>query len=167
VVSPARVVALLFTDLVGSTALLERLGDDVAEKLRRTHFSLVRRAVSAAGGNEVKTLGDGLMAVFSSPVQATRCAVDVQRTIDEYNRGQAVGHELHLRVGLHAGEPIEDEGDFHGTSVVIARRLCDAAQGGQILASQLVAGLVGSRGGPLRRVPGRADQERANAIDAP
>ena len=146
-VSSARVVALLFTDLVGSTAILQRLGDDLAEKLRRTHFSIIRRAVEAAGGQEVKTLGDGLMAVFASPVQATQCAVDVQRAIDEHNRGQEAGQELHLRVGLHAGEPIEDEGDFHGTAVVVARRLCDKAQGGQILASGLVAGLIGSRGG--------------------
>jgi class 3 adenylate cyclase/DNA-binding CsgD family transcriptional regulator len=151
--STAPVVALLFTDLVGSTELLQRLGDDLAEEVRRAHFSLVRRAVKAAGGSEVKTLGDGLMAVFTSPVQATRCAVDVQQAIDDHNRHQALGQELRLRVGLHAGEPIEDEGDFHGTAVVVARRLCDVAQGGQILASELVAGLVGSRGGfRFRRV---------------
>jgi class 3 adenylate cyclase/DNA-binding CsgD family transcriptional regulator len=146
-VCAARVVALLFTDLVGSTELLQRLGDDAAEELRHVHFSLVRQALNAAGGDEVKTLGDGLMAVFSSPVQAARCAVDVQRAVEEHNRKQTAGRELHLRVGLHAGEPIEDEGDFHGTSVVVARRLCDVARGGQILASELLAGLVGSRGG--------------------
>jgi class 3 adenylate cyclase/DNA-binding CsgD family transcriptional regulator len=147
----------LFTDLVGSTAILQRLGDDEAEQLRRAHFSILRRALKGAGGQEVKTLGDGLMAVFASPVQATQCAVDVQRAIEEHNRGQAPGQELLLRVGLHAGEPIQDEGDFHGTAVVVARRLCDAARGGQILASELVAGLVGSRGtfyfrpvGPLK-----------------
>ena len=151
VVSSAPVVALLFTDVVGSTAMLQRLGDDVAEKVRRAHFSLVRRAIETAGGQEVKTLGDGLMAVFGSPVQAVGCAVDVQRAIEEHNRDQAAGHQLRLRVGLHAGEPIEEEGDFHGTAVVIARRLCDAAQGGQILASELVTGLVGSRGGFLFR----------------
>jgi class 3 adenylate cyclase/DNA-binding NarL/FixJ family response regulator len=146
-VSSARVVTLLFTDLVGSTELLQRLGDDAAEELRQVHFSLVRQALTAAGGDEVKTLGDGLMAAFASPVQAAGCAVEVQRAIEEHNRKEVPGQELHLRVGLHAGEPIEEEGDFHGTSVVVARRLCDAAQGGQILASELVAGLVGSRGG--------------------
>src|SRR5947199_1469555 len=109
--SSAGVVALLFTDLVGSTALLQRLGDDAAEELRRRHFSLVHRAVTEAGGSEVKTLGDGMMAVFSSPVQAVRCAVEVQRAIEDHNRKQAPGQELHLRVGLHAGEPIADEGD--------------------------------------------------------
>ncbi len=141
------VMTLLFTDLVGSTELLQRLGDDAAEELRRVHFSLVRRALAAAGGNEVKTLGDGLMAAFTSPVQAARGAVEVQRAIEEHNVDQPPGRELHLRVGLHAGEPIEDEGDFHGTAVVVARRLCDKARGGQILASELVAGLIGSRGG--------------------
>ena len=141
------VMTLLFTDLVGSTELLQRLGDDAAEELRRVHFSLVRRALAAAGGDEVKTLGDGLMAAFTSPVQAARGAVDVQRAIEEHNLEQPPERELHLRVGLHAGEPIEDEGDFHGTAVVVARRLCDKAQGGQILASDLVAGLIGSRGG--------------------
>lgn len=141
------VMTLLFTDLVGSTELLQRLGDDAAEELRLVHFSLVRRALTAAGGNEVKTLGDGLMAVFTSPVQAARGAVEVQRAIDGHNLDQPPGRALHLRVGLHAGEPIEDEGDFHGTAVVVARRLCDKAQGGQILASDLVAGLIGSRGG--------------------
>jgi class 3 adenylate cyclase/DNA-binding CsgD family transcriptional regulator len=152
-VCSGRVVTLLFTDLVGSTELLQRLGDDDAEKLRQVHFSLVRRALTAAGGDEVKTLGDGLMAVFTSPVQAAGCAVEVQRAIEEHNRNQVPGQELHLRVGLHAGEPIEEEGDFHGTSVVVARRLCDVAQGGQILASELLAGLVGSRGGlHFRRV---------------
>lgn len=141
------VMTLVFTDLVGSTELLQRLGDDAAEELRRVHFSLVRRALAAAGGDEVKTLGDGLMAAFTSPVQAARGAVEVQRAIDEHNLEQPPERELHLRVGLHAGEPIEDEGDFHGTAVVVARRLCDKARGGQILASDLVAGLIGSRGG--------------------
>ncbi|HEX6382721.1 MAG TPA: adenylate/guanylate cyclase domain-containing protein, partial [Acidimicrobiia bacterium] len=140
-------MTLLFTDLVGSTELLQRLGDDAAEELRRVHFSLVRQALAAAGGEEVKTLGDGLMAAFTSPVQAARGAVDVQRAIEEHNLDQPPERELHLRVGLHAGEPIEDEGDFHGTAVVVARRLCDKARGGQILASDLVAGLIGSRGG--------------------
>jgi hypothetical protein len=85
-VGSARVVTLLFTDLVGSTELLQRLGDDAAEELRHVHFSLVRQALTTAGGDEVKTLGDGLMAVFASPVQAVRCAVEVQRAIEEHNR---------------------------------------------------------------------------------
>ena len=144
---PAGVLTILFTDLVGSTELLQRLGDDDAEELRRRHFARVREAVRSAGGDEVKTLGDGLMAAFTSPLQAISCAVHVQQDIHEQNRHEDPSRQLHLRIGLHAGEPIEDEGDFHGTSVVVARRLCDAAQSGQILVSELLAGLVGSRGG--------------------
>ncbi len=144
---PAGVLTILFTDLVGSTELLQRLGDDTAEELRRRHFSLVREAVRRAGGDEVKALGDGLMAAFTSPLQAISCAVQVQQAIQEQNRNEDPGRQLHLRIGLHAGEPIEDEGDFHGTSVVVASRLCDAAQSDQILASELLAGLIGSRGG--------------------
>ena len=64
------VVALLFTDLVGSTELLTRLGDDAADDLRRVHFGLLRAQLAATGGREVKTLGDGLMAVFASPLDA-------------------------------------------------------------------------------------------------
>ena len=142
----SALVTLLFTDLVASTELLARLGDDAAEEVRRAHFSLLRDAVAAAGGEEVKSLGDGLMVAFPSAVDALGCAVTVQRRVDEHNRRRA-GPALQVRVGLHAGEPVRDEGDFHGEAVVVAKRLCDQATGGQILTSELVAGLVGSRGG--------------------
>src|SRR2546426_6473760 len=83
-VSP--VVAVLFTDLVGSTERLDRLGDDAAEELRRVHFSLLRAAVVEAGGKEVKSLGNGLMVSFASPVEALTCAVAMQRAIAGHNR---------------------------------------------------------------------------------
>ena len=145
-VPAAGVVTFLFTDLVGSTELLDTLGDDAAEMLRRTYFSLLRRAVSAAGGDEVKNLGDGLMVSFSSPLAALRAAVEMQEAIAEHNR-TTTGARLSVRIGLHAGEPVRDEHDFFGTAVVIAKRLCDRAEGGQILSSALVADLVGTRGG--------------------
>jgi WD40 repeat protein/DNA-binding SARP family transcriptional activator len=139
----AGVVFVLFSDLAGSTELLERLGDDQAEELRRTHFRLLRGAVRDHGGREVKSLGDGLMVVFSSAVDAIECALDIQGSVGEHNRA---GREpLRVRVGLHVGEPIRHEDDFFGTSVVVARRLCDAAVPGQILASELVRDLVGPR----------------------
>ncbi len=147
----AGVVTFLFTDLVGSTELLDTLGDDAAETLRRTYFSLLRRAVSDADGDEVKNLGDGLMVVFSSPMNALRCATDIQQAIAVHNQ-EAPGARLVVRVGLHAGEPVRHEDDFFGTAVVIAKRLCDRAEGGQILASALVSELVGKRGG-FRFIP--------------
>ena len=142
----AGVVTLLFTDLVGSTRLLDELGDDAGEQLRRTHFRLLRDAVTAAGGEEVKNLGDGLMVAFTSPIQAVGCAVTIQQAIAAHNARRR-GPPLGVRVGLNVGEPIADEDDYFGTPVVVAKRLCDAASAGQILASDLVRGLVGSRGG--------------------
>ena len=138
-------VVLLFTDLVGSTELLDRLGDDRAETLRRTHFRALREAVATRGGLEVKSLGDGLMVVFGSAMDACACAVAMQQGVDGHNR-TAPDTPLEVRIGLHAGEPLRDEGDYFGSSVVIAKRLCDAAAGGQILASGLVRALVGPRG---------------------
>jgi predicted ATPase/DNA-binding SARP family transcriptional activator len=139
------IVFILFSDLAGSTELLGRLGDDAADELRRTHFKLLRDAVDAHGGQEVKTLGDGLMVVFTSAVEAVSCAVEIQRAVTEHNR--ASSQQLDVRVGLHVGEPIRDEDDFFGMPVVVAQRLCDAASPEQILASETVRSLVGSRGG--------------------
>jgi DNA-binding SARP family transcriptional activator len=139
------VVTILFTDLVGSTQLLERLGEDAAEELRRTHFSLLRQAVSEAGGQEVKSLGDGLMVAFASPRAALGCALTVQRGVAEHNRARPE-RRLGVRVGLQSGEAVRAEDDFFGTAVVVAKRLCDRAEAGQILAGELVASLVGSRG---------------------
>jgi DNA-binding SARP family transcriptional activator len=140
------VVSFLFTDVVGSTKLLQRMGDDAAGELRRRHFALLREALAAHGGTEVKTLGDGLMAAFASPLAALRCAVAIQRAVAaETNPGQ--GPAVAVRVGLHAGAPIGEDDDYFGTPVVVAQRLCARARGGQILASSLVQGLVGNRGG--------------------
>ena len=142
----AGIVTLLFTDLVGSTELLDRLGDLGAERVRRTHFGLLRDALTERGGEEVKNLGDGLMAVFPSASDAVSCAVAMQAAVAAYNRTAADGTCMDVRVGLHVGEPIRDEGDFFGTPVVVAKRLCDRATGGQIVASGLVRELVASRG---------------------
>jgi class 3 adenylate cyclase len=139
------VVTFLFTDLVGSTALLDRLGEDAFDDLRRTHFSLLRQAVSDAGGHEVKNLGDGIMVAFASPVAALGAAIAIQRAVAEHNRSSA-DRALSLRVGLQSGEATREESDFFGTAVVVAKRLCDQAPGGRIFAGELVAALVGSRG---------------------
>ena len=134
-------VTLLFTDLVGSTRLLDRLGDEAAGRLRRNHFAQLRQEIAAAGGEEVKSLGDGLMVAFRSAHAALVCAVAMQRAVAAGNRS---GHPLQIRVGLHCGEPHREEQDFFGTAVVVARRLCDTARGGEILASEVVALLAGS-----------------------
>jgi DNA-binding NarL/FixJ family response regulator len=131
-------VTILFTELVGSAALFERKGDEAADAVRREHFAALRRAVEEHGGREVKSTGDGLMVAFASAVSAVRCAVDMQRAT-----------ELELSVGLDAGEPLPEGDDLYGTSVIVASRLCDAAAAGEILASEVVGRVAGSRVGDL------------------
>ncbi|MFN2525500.1 MAG: AAA family ATPase [Actinomycetota bacterium] len=142
--SDPGIVTLLFTDLSGSTRLFEELGDERADELRRAHFRVLRESVAARGGQEVKNLGDGLMVVFPSAIEAVGCAIEMQQAMGAHatNGDRAV----QVRVGLHVGEPIRDEDDYFGRSVIIARRLCEQAEGSQILASGLVKDLVGARG---------------------
>jgi len=138
-------VTILFTDLVGSSALFDRHGDEAGDTVRREHFAALRRAVAEHGGREVKSTGDGLMVAFASAVAAVRCAADMQRATTGTMQGQA------LRVGLDAGEPFPEEGDLYGTSVIVASRLCDLADSGQILASDVVRQIAGPRIGGLLR----------------
>jgi DNA-binding NarL/FixJ family response regulator/class 3 adenylate cyclase len=131
-------VTILFTDLVGSTSLFDRQGDEAADALRREHFATLRGAVAEHGGREVKSTGDGLMVAFSSAVAALRCAVHMQRAT------AAVG-QVELCVGIDAGEPLPDGDDLYGTPVIVASRLCDAAGPGEILATEVVCRIAGPR----------------------
>jgi class 3 adenylate cyclase/tetratricopeptide (TPR) repeat protein len=144
--STSATVTLLFTDLVSSTELFERLGDDGAQELRRTHFRLLRDVLAQHGGQEVKNLGDGLMVVFESALDAVTCALAMQRAIVEHNRRAPENEQIGVRAGLHVGEPIREEEDYFGMPVAIAKRVCDAAEGGHIVATDLVRGLVAGRG---------------------
>lgn len=136
-------VTVLFTDIVGSTALASSLAPDAADDLRRQHFSILRQAIAEAGGAEVKNLGDGLMVVFATASAALSCAVGMQQGIERDNRASdpAVG----LRVGLSAGEVTRDEDDYFGDPVVEAARLCSACESAQILAADVVRAMAGRR----------------------
>ncbi|WP_426571389.1 ATP-binding protein [Aquihabitans sp. McL0605] len=135
----------VFTDLVDSTATAQRVGPEAAEELRSGHFELLRRAVRTAGGVEVKGLGDGLMVMFTSPSRSLACATAMQQAVEHSNRLAA--ERLSVRIGIGAGEVIEDEGDYYGDAVVEAARLCAIADGGQILATDSVRVLVGRHAG--------------------
>ena len=141
----AGIVTILFTDLVGSTQLWDELGDRAADELTRTHFRLLRDVVSGYGGHEVKNLGDGLMVVFPSALGAVSCAIAMQQAVYDRNH-EHPDRPMQVRIGLHAGEPIRDKADFFGTSIVVARRLCDSAGGGQIFVSDLTHSLVAPSG---------------------
>lgn len=134
---------VLFTDVVASTELLSRLGDLRYDEVRRDHFVVLRQAVAAAHGDEVKTMGDGIMVVFASAVDALACAVAMQQGV-ERRRRDGVG-PMDLRVGLAVGEVTFEAGDVHGTAVVEAARLAARASGGQILTTALLRALVGTR----------------------
>ena len=130
----------LFTDLVGSTALASNLDSAGAEALRQSHFSLLRSGIASADGIEVKNLGDGLMVRFTSPSRALSCAVAMQKAIARYNRHAE--QPLSVRMGVATGEATEEGGDYFGEPVIEAARLCAVAQGGQILATDMVRAMA-------------------------
>ncbi len=131
----SRTTTVLFTDLVDSTSLTVRLGSD-APRLRRTYFDLLRSALTASGGTEVKTTGDGLMVSFESAAAAVASAIGMQRTIHRYNRRAEQG--LGLRVGIGHGDATVERGDVYGIPVIESARLCDKAEAGDILVTDLV-----------------------------
>jgi len=134
---------VLFTDVEGSTALTQRLGDAKARDLLREHERMVREALKAHGGAEVKTMGDGFMASFSSATRALECAIAIQRAFAE--RNESAEEPIRVRIGLNAGEPVAEEGDLFGTAVITAARIAAKAEGGEILASDVVRQLVAGK----------------------
>ena len=143
--SDVETVTVLFTDLVGSTALLSGLGPEAGEQLRQEHFGILRSVTAGTRGREVKNLGDGLMLVFASAADALGAAVSMQQALDARNRQAEV--PLAVRIGISLGEAELAEDDYFGRPVVEAARLCALAEGGEILTTELVHTLVGSRGG--------------------
>ena len=142
------VAVVLFTDLVGSTELRGRLGEEAADELRRRHDQLLAQAVEANNGQVVKGLGDGIMATFAGAADAVAAAVAIQQGIHRHNRSGQVPHPVEVRVGLSAGDVALEDDDVHGTPVIEAARLCGAAVGGEILASEIVRWLAGAQDGP-------------------
>ena len=134
---------ILFTDMEGSTALTQRLGDAKARDVLRQHERMVREALRSHSGSEVKTMGDGFMASFSSATKALECAIAMQRAFAEHNESAA--EPILVRVGLNAGEPIAEEDDLFGTAVNLAARICANAEAGQILAPIVVRELAAGK----------------------
>jgi len=142
-VGQVRNVSVLFTDLVGSTALSSSVSPDVGDRLRREHFDVLRRAVAEADGTEVKNLGDGLMVVFATASAALACAVGMQQATEVDNRDREL--PFGLRVGISAGEAVEEDSDYFGDPVVEAARLCARCEAGQVLATDVVRAMAGRR----------------------
>jgi class 3 adenylate cyclase len=137
-------VTILFTDMEGSTPLTQRLGDAAAQEIVRTHNRIVREAVGAHGGTEIKHTGDGLMVSFPSATRGVECAVAIQRALAAYSDEHS-DSALRVRVGLNAGEPVAERGDYFGTAVQLAARICQLAEPGQILVSGVVRDLTAGK----------------------
>jgi class 3 adenylate cyclase len=131
---------ILFTDIVGSTELTQRLGDDGAMALLRIHDTIVRDALRASGGREVKHTGDGIMGCFASAVAAARCAVSIQNAVAQHVHANSA-HPIKVRIGAAAGEPVENHMDLFGATVQLASRLCAHAHPDQSLVSNVVCEL--------------------------
>ena len=128
--------SVMFTDIVGSTEITQRLGDRAAMQLVNLHDEVVRSALGTHGGREVKHTGDGIMASFYSAVAAARCAVQIQQELARRREGN--GHEpepVRVRIGAAVGEPVEQRHDLFGSTVQLAARLCAYAQPDQVLVS--------------------------------
>ncbi len=137
---------VVFTDLVGSTELRSRLGEDAAEELRRTHDRLISNAIVANRGRLVKNLGDGVMATFIGASDALGAAVAIQQALDRHNRSGSSDLPLEVRIGVSAGDVAFEESDCFGTPVIEAARLCAAAGGTKILVTEVVRLLAGTAG---------------------
>ena len=136
---------VLFTDIAESTTLTQALGDEAALAILGVHDTIVRDALSASGGREVKHTGDGIMASFISAAGAVRCAIEIQRQLDKHSQ-ENPDRPLKVRVGAAAGEPVEQHNDLFGSTVQLAARLCAHAQPEQILVSNAIAELCIGKG---------------------
>jgi class 3 adenylate cyclase len=146
---PGDVHTILFTDMESFTALTQRLGDAKAQEVRRAHNDIVRTALSANRGSEVKHTGDGIMASFTTASSALDCGIAIQRGVAAH-KAEHPDSPLGVYVGLNAGEPIAEDDpdgrvDLFGTSVDLAARICEHARPGQILASDVVRQLAAGK----------------------
>jgi class 3 adenylate cyclase len=158
---PSAFRTVLFTDLVGHTEMMSRLGDERGRDVLREHERITREVLKAHDGTEIKTMGDGFMASFGSVTRAVECAIALQRAFDAWNnRASGVGREpvlseseatldpgeaLHVRVGLNAGEPIAEDGDLFGATVILASRIAAQAGAGEILIPEPVRHLLAGK----------------------
>ena len=136
---------IMFTDVVGSTAMMQRLGDRVGRRLLIRHEEIVRDRTAAHSGSEVKGLGDGFMLTFPSSRLGVACAVDMQKALAEHN-GERPQDAISVRIGISVGEPIHDNEDIFGASVIAAARITAVAGGGQVLVSEVAYVLASSSG---------------------
>jgi class 3 adenylate cyclase len=131
---------VLFTDLVGHTEMMQRLGDTRGRDVLREHERITRETLKQHGGHEIKTDGDSFMVSFGSVTSAIDCAIALQRAFAARNEG--ADEPLHVRIGLNAGEPVEEDGDLFGSTVIMASRIAAKAGAGEILIPETLRHLL-------------------------
>jgi DNA-binding NarL/FixJ family response regulator/class 3 adenylate cyclase len=138
---------ILVTDLATSTEMLTRAGDDAGTEAITTHLRMVRGAIERHGGRVAKTLGDGVMALFESAYEAVLASIAVQQDVERAQRNSS--DRIGVRIGCNVGEIIADDDsgneDIFGAAVVLAHRICAHAAPGQILVSDIMRMLIGTR----------------------
>jgi class 3 adenylate cyclase len=157
--------AILFSDIVDSTASNREVGDEVWQQLRGQHDAIIRDALAAAGGHEVKHLGDGFLCTFPLARDAVVCAINIQRSLAEFRARHESdsGRKLRVRIGIHAAEVDIDGKDIHGTEVNVASRVAGEALGSEILISdstrQVMGGVTGLSFAESRRFLPKGESE--------
>jgi class 3 adenylate cyclase/pimeloyl-ACP methyl ester carboxylesterase len=141
--TPGGFRTVLFTDIVGHTEMMQRLGDAKGRDVLREQERITRETLKSHGGAEVKTMGDGFMASFGSVTSAMDCAIALQRAFAAHT--ESMPEPLHVRVGLNAGEPIEEDGDLFGSTVILASRIAAKAGAGEILIPEPVRHLLSGK----------------------
>lgn len=134
---------ILFTDMVGHTEMMQRVGDAKGRDILREHERITRETLKQYGGVEIKTDGDSFMVSFASVASAMDCAVALQRAFAKYN--ETAPESIAVRMGLNAGEPIEEDGDLFGSTVILASRIAAKAGAGEILIPELLRHLLSGK----------------------
>lgn len=133
----SKVITVMFTDMVGSTALTQTRGQAVAQQVVRAHNRIVREALTQFGGKEIKHTGDGIMCSFAQASGAVDAAIQIQKGVYQHNKDNP-DLPLHLKIGLNTGEPIAEDGDLFGSTVQLAARITDKAQADEIFVPESV-----------------------------
>ena len=136
---------IMFTDIVGSTSLTDKLGDRRSREVFKIHDGIIRRHTEQHGGAEVKSMGDGFMLTFNSARRALGAASGAQKELQVYNQKNPDTY-ISVRMGLSVGEPIREEKDLFGKSVILAARISAKAKGEQILVCPIVHALLAATG---------------------
>jgi len=160
---------IVFTDIVDSTLLTQQVGDRAAMEVIRIHDTVVRQAITATDGREIKHTGDGIMASFVSAEGAVRFAIRTQSALTKYDF-ERDEMRLQVRIGAAIGEPVERHNDLFGSTVQLAARLCAAAEPGEILVSEAIRALCASDGLTFRdrgeiALKGFAVPQRAASVE--